>query len=100
LYRFARSSNLWERRISIIATYAFIKNNVFSHTLKISRILLGDEHDLIHKAVGWMLREVGKRDQGVEEVFLRKYCRVMPRVMLRYSVERFSVSKKKFYMGR
>jgi len=98
LYKLAKSKSLWERRISIIATYKFIKENQFNDTLKISEILLNDEHDLIHKAVGWMLREVGKRDQRIEEKFLKKYYKIMPRTMLRYSIERFNKNKRKFYL--
>ena len=104
LYKLAKSQpkagNLWERRIAIIATLAFIKNNDFSDTLKISKILLSDKYDLIHKAVGWMLREVGKRDQEIEEKFLKKYYSKMPRVMLRYAIERFDEKKRKFYLGK
>ncbi len=98
LYKLANSNNLWEKRISIIATYRFIKENQFKDTLKIAEILLSDEHDLIHKAVGWMLREVGKKDQVIEEKFLKKYYKVMPRTMLRYSIEKFEENKRKFYL--
>ncbi|MCK4781435.1 DNA alkylation repair protein [Candidatus Parcubacteria bacterium] len=90
--------NLWEKRIAIIACFTFIKNNDFKDALKISKILIKDEHDLIHKAVGWMLREVGKRNQQIEEEFLKKHCKQMPRVMLRYSIEKFDEDKRKFYM--
>jgi len=101
LYKLAKSSDLWEKRIAILATFAFInKGNESKDTLKISEILLNDKHDLIHKAVGWMLREVGKRNQSVEEKFLRKYYKKMPRTMLRYAIERFSDSKRKFYMKK
>ncbi|MCD4706037.1 DNA alkylation repair protein [bacterium] len=100
LYKLAKSENLWERRISIIATYAFIKNDDFKDCLKISRILLNDKHDLIHKAVGWMLREVGKRNQKIEEKFLDKHCKKMPRVMLRYSIEKFNEKKRKMYLKK
>lgn len=98
LYTFAKSSNLWERRISIITTFHFIKNNRFSDTLKISEILLKDKHDLIHKAVGWMLREVGKRDEKILKDFLKKYYKSMPRTMLRYSIEKFPASIRKSYL--
>ncbi|MDH5359906.1 MAG: DNA alkylation repair protein [Gammaproteobacteria bacterium] len=98
IYKLSRSKNLWERRISIIATSCFIANNDFDDCLKISEILLHDEEDLIHKAVGWMLREVGNRDITVEERFLKKYYQQMPRTMLRYAIERFSEPKRKGYL--
>jgi len=100
LYSLATSNNLWEKRISIVATFAFIKDNDFKDTLKISEILLKDEHDLIHKAVGWMLREVGKRNKNLEKEFLDKNYRIMPRTMLRYSIEKFDPKEKEFYMKK
>jgi len=100
LYKLAKSKNLWEKRISVLACFAFIRKNDFKDALKISKILLNDKHDLIHKAVGWMLREVGKRNQKVEEDFLKKYYKVMPRTMLRYAIEKFSEEKRKFYLKK
>ena len=100
LYRFAKSKNIWEKRIAILATYFFIKNYQYKDTLKIAKILLKDSHDLIHKAVGWMLREVGKRNQKAEESFLKKHYKTMPRTALRYAIERFDEKKKRFYMKR
>jgi 3-methyladenine DNA glycosylase AlkD len=99
LYRLAKSKGLWERRIAILSTFHFIKNHDFMDTLAISGLLLDDAEDLIHKAVGWMLREVGKRDMSAEEEFLRAHYRSMPRTMLRYAIERFPESKRKKYLN-
>lgn len=98
IYNLAKSRILWERRISIMSTFHFIKYNEFVDSLRISKILLHDKEDLIHKAVGWMLREIGKRDMEVEEEFLREYYRKMPRTMLRYSIEKFPEAKRKRYL--
>ena len=100
LYKLAKSKNLWERRIAILATFAFIRNNEFKDTIKIAKILMNDEHDLIHKAVGWMLREVGKKDEKILEKFLDKYHKIMPRTMLRYAIEKLSEKKREFYLGK
>jgi 3-methyladenine DNA glycosylase AlkD len=100
LYKLAKSSNIWERRIAIISTAAFINQKRFEHTLKISEILLKDEHDLMHKAAGWMLREVGKRNLEAELKFLDRNAPDMPRTMLRYAIEKFSEQKKKHYMKK
>ncbi len=98
LYDFARSDDLWKKRIAIVSTFYFIRQNDFGDTLKISGMLIDDRHDLIHKAVGWMLREVGKRSLATEEAFLKRYYREMPRTMLRYAIERFPEAKRQKYL--
>ena len=99
LYDLSISPSLWERRISIIATYHFIKIHQFKDTLLISEQLLGDQEDLIHKAVGWMLREVGNRERAPEIRFLKKHYKLMPRTMLRYAIEKFSKTDRKNYLN-
>jgi len=98
LYRLAKSPSLWERRISILATGWFIWRDDFADTLRIAEKLLKDREDLVHKAVGWMLREVGKRDVAALEEFLGKHSAVMPRTMLRYAIERFPEKKRRSYL--
>ncbi len=100
LYEYARSSNLWERRIAIITTFHYIRQGKFEDTIKISDILLNDKDDLIHKAVGWMLREMGKREQQGLINFLNKHYKNMPRTMLRYSIERLPEQLRKAYLAK
>lgn len=99
LYKLAKSKDLWEKRISIISTFAYIKTGEYKETLKIAKMLLNDDQDLIHKAVGWMLREVGKRVSQEQEVkFLEQYAHRMPRTMLRYAIERFPEKLRKKFL--
>lgn len=100
LYNFANSSNLWDQRIAIISTFFFIRKNDFDDTLKISEILLFHKHDLIHKAVGWMLREVGNREYVTEYDFLEKHHKKMPRTMLRYAIEKFDPKVREMFMAK
>ncbi len=98
LYKFSKSKLLWERRISIISTHAFIKQKQFQDTLKISRKLFSDKEDLIHKAVGWMLREVGKKDAKILKNFLKENIKRLPRTTLRYAIEKFSPTERKSFL--
>jgi 3-methyladenine DNA glycosylase AlkD len=100
LFKLAVSKKLWERRIAILSTFAFIKEKQFTETLKIAAILLRDDHDLIQKAVGWMLREVGKRDLPAELKFLQKYSTQMPRTMLRYAIEKFPEKQRREFLNK
>lgn len=101
LYDLVHSKNLWERRIAIISTFYFIKKDEFEDSLAISEILLNDTHDLIHKAVGWMLREIGKRDEKVLIDFLKGNYKNIPRTTLRYAIEKFDENeRKKFLRGK
>jgi 3-methyladenine DNA glycosylase AlkD len=99
LDRLAKSKGLWERRIAMVATQHFIRKGDFADTLRIARALLRDDEDLIHKAAGWMLREVGDRDLRELEAFLKEHCRTMPRTMLRYAIEKLPQSKRKAYLA-
>ena len=98
LYPLAKSSLMWERRIAIVATWYFIRNNYFHHTIEIAQMLLNDHHDLIHKASGWMLREMGKKDQKPLIEFLNHHAAQMPRTMLRYAIERFPQETRRAYL--
>ncbi len=100
LYQLVKSPNIWERRIAVLACWPFIKNNDFIDILKISKLLLKDKQDLIHKAVGWMLREMGKKNSKKLKYFLDIYSKTMPRTMLRYSIERLNKQEKKEYMKK
>jgi 3-methyladenine DNA glycosylase AlkD len=98
LYDLAKSNDLWEKRIGMMACFYFIREKDFKDSLKIAEILLYDKHDLIHKAVGWMLREIGNRDMNTEEIFLKKFYKIMPRTMLRYAIEKFPEGKRQAYL--
>ena len=98
LFQFVKSKNVWHRRIAVLTTFGFIKNNEFSDALKIAEILVSDSHDLIQKAVGWMLREIGNRNPKIEMKFLYKYAANMPRTMLRYAIEKMPTSLRQTYL--
>jgi 3-methyladenine DNA glycosylase AlkD len=98
LYRLAASKSIWDRRIAIMSTFHYIRQNIYSETLRIADTLICDKEDLIHKAVGWMLREVGKRDLQTEEEFLKHRYKDMPRTMLRYAIEKFPAAKRQRYL--
>jgi 3-methyladenine DNA glycosylase AlkD len=100
LYELARSESLWERRISIVSTFAFIHRGDLGDALALAGVLVDDGHDLIHKASGWVLREVGKKDQSVLEEFLLEHFETMPRTMLRYAIERLPEERRRYYMRR
>lgn len=100
LYELAESGHLWSERISVVATLYFIKKGAYSHTVKLAEYFLNHKHDLMHKATGWMLREVGKKDINELYLFLDKFHKIMPRTMLRYSIEKLSPEKRAFYMKK
>ncbi|MCI1648319.1 MAG: DNA alkylation repair protein [Bacteroides sp.] len=100
LYSLAKSHLLWDQRIAVVSTYTLIKNDDFMDILAIAELLLYHKHDLMQKAIGWMLREMGKRDRDLLIQFLEKYSKVMPRTMLRYAIEKFSESERKEFMKR
>jgi len=98
LHALAASGSLWERRIAVMATSHYIKHGDFGVTLRLAKLLLRDPEDLIHKAVGWMLREIGKRDRPAEERFLKAHYKIMPRTMLRYAIEKFTETLRRQYL--
>jgi 3-methyladenine DNA glycosylase AlkD len=99
LDKLARDKNLWRRRVGIVATHHFIRKGSFGETLRISEALLGDREDLIHKATGWMLREMGKKDVAPLQLFLERHASTMPRTMLRYAIEKFPEKTRKQYLA-
>ncbi|KAA6333065.1 hypothetical protein EZS27_018486 [termite gut metagenome] len=99
LYRLAKSALLWEQRIAIVSTVMLIKNNDFIDIIRLSELLLHHKHDLIQKAIGWMLREMGKKDKDLLIQFLDKHATVMPRTLLRYSIEKLDEEERKYYMN-
>ena len=99
LYQLAEDKNMWKQRVAIVSTMSFVKKWEFDDTIRISEILLHHQHDLIHKAVGWLLREVWKKDEKILKGFLDKYASKMPRTMLRYAIEKFDESERKYYLN-
>ena len=100
LKKWSQDKNLWARRISVVSTFYFVRQNDFQDTLDIACNLLNDKEDLIHKAIGWMLREIGKRDLVAEEKFLLQHYKIMPRTMLRYAIEKFPEPKRQAYLAK
>ena len=100
MFVLAQSENLWEQRASIVSTMYLVKRGEFGPTLKLAEQFFTHEHDLMHKATGWLLREVGKKDERILRKFLGKHAARMPRTMLRYSIEKLTPEQKKFYMGK
>jgi len=98
LSKLAKSKSLWERRTSVVFTFAFLRAGNLEPTYEMAERHLGDKHDLMHKAVGWLLREMGKRDPGLLRAFLKEHCTEMPRTALRYSIEKFSESERRKWL--